>query len=1592
MRSAPVTFTAIDESPSKAARFVVAILYEVDSIYVTSHEGIANVPGDVIEGALAEPSIVSQRLKPDEAAAEIGAASFSLVDLGMEFTARVRERLADDAGLRGKQVRFYLGYEELPFEDYQLIGTQIVTGVSYDKGKYNVECLDIQRSLRSDVFELQTTTLAATISPTDTTITLTSTTGLHRVQHGTSYSDAPNALVGYVKIKNEVVRYTDIVGNQLVGCTRGVFGTIPEGYNVDPATQADRREKVSEFVYLELPAIKLAYALLTGVLHGSSETLPSKWHLGIDAELVALEDFTSIGNDIWNPTDDNAGLVVSFQGLTKQDGKRFLEKELFLLMGVYSPVYADGTLGLRRAVALREDAATVLTLDDTNSVQVGALVHDMGSVYNAFLINWSWNGEEFRRSTAYVDPQSRAKHGSAETMTLNFKGLRGGRHTDSAVLQLLDMVRDRYAGPPLRITVDVLHALNKIEVGDIVRGRWASVRDFSGQLIAIDRSFEVQSVAVNHATGRVTVELFASTAEASAESPTRATVALHNSYYTSAGTALANAPGVTIVNNVLTGATDVLSGAADMNAPAAIYYHDADLTIANGVTLRIADNVQIRVRGFLQANGLIDGRGRGHAGVADDGRALAISTANGGLAAEGIPGAPGHVGTTRGYDGVRTRTGLLSLYLFCTWPPHLTTGAYGVAPRLLLNNANGTQLRGIPSDLRGGGGGPGGRVGSSNDVPYPAEARGGAGASGGAGLLIVCRGMAFGSSGSIDLSGTNSEPTTPYSVRVGGTDLVRHPGAGAGGGPGACYVLLDGASLSTPDFSGNKFRSRAGAIPIPSANALQDRRSNGWVPNSSTYDSTAPRVMSPIMGYADAEFTSSNGKDYSGSALVVQYVPGEEIPVDDDADLPDAPVAITTESIEQGINVRLAFHNFDWDTVALYASVDNQRQNAVKVGEGKFDLFRIRVPDGATRRFWTRTRNAFGFSRWFPESPVGGVPGAALGGLIARGGAEAFGTSAKKPANTPAGWNADVYSAETYSGGVYLSFQPSSTVHSLMVGLNSDPESDSSYTSLDYAWHCTSGGTVAIYEGGTLVGNYGAYTPLTVLSIKYDGQQVAYFKDGALIRATPRVGAVFFIDSAFDTPGGGITNLKFGALTTAPSIPWVVRGNCIGTASTIRKEGGTIAWDSDAYSFEAYRAGSFLSFQPDRTNAELMCGLNSDPTADQSYTSLDYCWYCGGDGVAYVYESNANVGAFGTYTTDTVLAIAYDGRTVRYLRNGSLVREVYSPDRTFFLDSSFRHPGGSIRNVTWAPYGSATPVPFLARSTSIIVSDTAAQKIPGTSAAWDADFISVNGYPICFCEFKASRTDMALMVGLNSDPYSDQSYASIDAAWYPAGDGVAYIYEHGNQIATVGIYTPATVFALTYDGSSLRYYKDGIVVRTVALPGRTMFLDASLYTPGAAINSLRFGPGSSLSIIDTPQLRPNSATYSAQSFQPGPVALSASSAFYGDLVHEFSPPSQSVDCVLEVVATFECAAGSMNGTQITLLGATIGGVGYSADAKPYVNGGGSGAMQSQTIKWNFNYTAGSAVTLGLRWNSAFPTYPASATYRNITISCNFIKR
>jgi hypothetical protein len=146
---------------------------------------------------------------------------------------------------------------------------------------------------------------------------------------------------------------------------------------------------------------------------------------------------------------------------------------------------------------------------------------------------------------------------------------------------------------------------------------------------------------------------------------------------------------------------------------------------------------------------------------------------------------------------------------------------------------------------------------------------------------------------------------------------------------------------------------------------------------------------------------------------------------------------------------------------------------------------------------------------------------------------------------------------------------------------------------------------------------------------------------------------------------------------------WVARGNCIAGGTSARKIGGSTAYDSDVYSIDSYQ-NCHLQWKAGQTNARIVVGLTTNPTAGLDFDDIEYGMYTDDSGSLYIIRSGSTT-SVGTYTIESLLAITYDGSTVRYLVDAVEVGTDSASSLTLFADSSFYTPNSSINSFSFGP-------------------------------------------------------------------------------------------------------------------------------------------------------------------------------------------------------------------------------------------------------------------------------------------------------------------
>jgi hypothetical protein len=203
-----------------------------------------------------------------------------------------------------------------------------------------------------------------------------------------------------------------------------------------------------------------------------------------------------------------------------------------------------------------------------------------------------------------------------------------------------------------------------------------------------------------------------------------------------------------------------------------------------------------------------------------------------------------------------------------------------------------------------------------------------------------------------------------------------------------------------------------------------------------------------------------------------------------------------------------------------------------------------------------------GGDRIYTASTVSGGVISTTGSLPITGGSSRGGIALKndyyvsitKTSGSNNNWNdAQAYSTNGYVDRIVISAQAAQTNAYIMFGLNSDPKTNASYDSIDYAWYFNGSPSEAyIYESGSSVGiNAGAYTTSTKLTIIYENNVVKYYKDGALIRSVSRTaGTPLYFDSSIYTLNGAFVLTNFNTFFNIGKNPNIVGTNVTITPST----------------------------------------------------------------------------------------------------------------------------------------------------------------------------------------------------------------------------------------------------------------------------------------------------------------------------------------------------------------------------------------------------------------------------------------------------------
>ena len=172
----------------------------------------------------------------------------------------------------------------------------------------------------------------------------------------------------------------------------------------------------------------------------------------------------------------------------------------------------------------------------------------------------------------------------------------------------------------------------------------------------------------------------------------------------------------------------------------------------------------------------------------------------------------------------------------------------------------------------------------------------------------------------------------------------------------------------------------------------------------------------------------------------------------------------------------------------------------------------------------------------------------------------------------------------------------------------------------------------------------------------------------------------------------------------------------------------------------------------------------------------------------------------------------------------------------------------------------------LVNDAGITITGNTATKTSGTSGSWDAAFHSRDGFTGgAFVSYVVPVLGYQLGVGLNTTPLTDNTNASVD--YLLAVDAAGALSAYERSATAINLSTTAAagdVLAVVYDGTAVRYLRNGTVLRTVtASIAAPLFVDSSFNTLGGKVTNLQFGPMTNIAGVTTAAANAQAAADSA---------------------------------------------------------------------------------------------------------------------------------
>lgn len=294
-------------------------------------------------------------------------------------------------------------------------------------------------------------------------------------------------------------------------------------------------------------------------------------------------------------------------------------------------------------------------------------------------------------------------------------------------------------------------------------------------------------------------------------------------------------------------------------------------------------------------------------------------------------------------------------------------------------------------------------------------------------------------------------------------------------------------------------------------------------------------------------------------------------------------------------------------------------------------------------------------------------------------------------------------SIQGYNSGLECSAQMGNASVSIVFGFANAPATGDTtgIANVTAGWIAVAGSSLSMVAfGATYNSALSAASTSDILTVTYDNYTIRWWRNGYLTGSyySPNSGMIpYYLFGDIDGLNGSILNVYFGQFGQQSPNPFVGYGSAVCHDSTALKSGATTAWDSAAWSINAY-GNCHVQGKITGSTDYGMIGLSTlpIPPASNNYAGLNFAIYNPGGGTYDIYEAGANVLNTGiTPAATDLLVITYDGNvTVCYYINGALIKTTTTGGAlTLYAGLVMYEQGCAFNSVSFGPGTQIDSVP-----------------------------------------------------------------------------------------------------------------------------------------------------------------------------------------------------------------------------------------------------------------------------------------------------------